>query len=278
MCENICKKIQLQQRLEHLKLLLSEKKSELERIQKQQDAILSSSKAHLLPTFTSPTSSSSNSLTNSSTSDSYCSPSFSFSHPIQTTMSVESMPHNKSSIVASVINSTPATHFDLQEQRFMYQTNPVISTIDTIRQISSSSPNGTARIQVEHDLTSPIIPASTSSYSTYSSSLSSAASTNSSSTSSSHSSFNKPRNLAHKCLQQTSRIVRSASSSSMNLLSNLKLNRSSRSRNSSICSTFDTTPDADFKSKPKTFLNDSMSSGKNQFSKLIWLAKKNVLI
>ena len=265
MCENICKKIQLQQRLEHLKLLLSEKKSELERIQKQQDDIQScSNKAHLLPTFTSPTSSSSNSLTNSSTSDSYCSPSFSFSHPIPTTMSVESMPHKSS--VASVVNSTPATHFDMQEQRFMYQTNPVISTIDTIRQLSSSSPNGTARI----------IPASASSYSTYSSSLSSAASTNSSSTnSSSHSSFNKPRMLAHKCLQQTSRIVRSASSSSMNLLSNLKLNRSSRSRNSSICSTFDSTPDTDFKSKPKAFLNDSMSSGKNnQFSKLIYLKNK----
>ena len=127
---------------------------------------------------------------------------------------------------------------------------------------SSSSPNGTARIQVDLnlDLTSPIIPTSSSSYSTYSS----ASSTNSTSSSattnaSSASTLNKTRQLAHKYIQQTSKIVRSASSSSMSLIS--KLNRSSRSRNSSTCSTnLNNTIDVSDSKKISAKLDKSISS------------------
>ncbi len=93
----------------------------------------------------------------------------------------------------------------------------------------SSSFTGTARIQVDLDFTSPIIQTSTSTYSTCSSS--SARSTDAPSTttiSTTSMPFQRTRQLAQKCLQETSRIVRSASSSSMNILSNFKLNRSSR--------------------------------------------------
>ncbi len=102
----------------------------------------------------------------------------------------------------------------------------------------SSSFTGTARIQVDLDFTSPIIQTSTSTYSTCSSSSARSTDAPSSTTISTTSMpFQRTRQLAQKCLQETSRIVRSASSSSMNILSNFKLNRSSRSRNSSICST-----------------------------------------
>ena len=73
MCENVCKKIQLQQRLESIKAKLNSKKEQLERLNKQQEAILN--KKDTFNSFTSPLSSStSSSMTNSSISESHLYP------------------------------------------------------------------------------------------------------------------------------------------------------------------------------------------------------------
>lgn len=125
---------------------------------------------------------------------------------------------------------------------------------------------GTARIQVDNnlDFTSPIIEASSSTYSTYSSSsTTSSSSADSSKAATSGFTFHRTRQLAQKCLQETSRIVRSASSSSMNIITNLKLNRSSRSRNSSMCSTMNDSidlTDCNNKSRLNKLLNKSVVS------------------
>lgn len=264
MCENVCKKIQLQQRLESLKAKIGSRKEQLERLNKQQEAILNK-KDTFASFLTSPLSSStSSSMTNSSISESHL-------FPISPTYNNNNNEYNDTNLLSPelvqnsnilVKNSTPydiKNAFILSPDLNYNETSNLRSSRDhedytnkardsnemntsssqTRSNKSSSSPNGTARIQVDLnlDLTSPIIPTSSSSYSTYSSSSSASTSTNSSGTmqtASSGSTLHKTRQLAHKCIQQTSRIVRSASSSSMNLIS--KLNRSSRSRNSSICS------------------------------------------
>lgn len=265
MCENVCKKIQLQQRLESIKAKLNSRREQLERLNRQQEAILN--KKEEFTSFTSPLSSStSSSMTNSSISESHLypnSPSYNNSQCNDTNLLSPELVQNSNMLVK---NSTP---YDMKNAAFIMSPNMNYIENSNLRSSSdhedytnkppdsneiigintsnnqsrsnksSSSPNGTARIQVDLnlDLTSPIIPTSTSSYSTYSSSSSASTSTSSSGithTASSGSTLNKTRQLAHKCIQQTSRIVRSASSSSMNLIS--KLNRSSRSRNSSICS------------------------------------------
>lgn len=266
MCENVCKKIKLQQRLESIKAKLSSRKEQLERLNKQQEAILN--KKDTFNSFlTSPLSSStSSSMTNSSISESHLfpiSPSYNNSSQCNDTnlLSPElsqnsnmlvknSTPYDMKNafILSPEINFDENSNLRPSRDREDYNNKPRdsneiieinVNSSQTRPNKSSSSPNGTARIQVDLnlDLTSPIIPTSSSSYSTYSSSSSASTSTNSSGTTqtvSSGSTLHKTRQLAHKCIQQTSKIVRSASSSSMNLIS--KLNRSSRSRNSSICS------------------------------------------
>lgn len=269
MCENVCKKIQLQQRLESIKAKIGSRKEQLERLNKQQEAILNK-KDTFTSFLTSPLSSStSSSMTNSSISESHLfpiSPSYNYhnnnSQCNDTNLLSPELVQNSNMLVK---NSTPydiKNAFILSPDLNYNETSNLRSSRDpedytnkardsneiieintsssqTRSNKSSSSPNGTARIQVDLnlDLTSPIIPTSSSSYSTYSSSSSASTSTSCSGTTqtaSSGSTLHKTRQLAHKCIQQTSRIVRSASSSSMNLIS--KLNRSSRSRNSSICS------------------------------------------
>ena len=260
MCENICKKIQLQQRVEKIKAKLTLKKEELDRLNKQQEELLLTTSKSKSPTnlFTSPLSSSaSSSMTNSSISESHLfplSPPFNHSNVLSPELTNQGQTNNiiiknstpydfkSSSILTpdsnnlSTRTNDSAIHDQNHEISSKYQIDAQ-EIIDTIhRQKSSSSPNGTARIQVDLnlDLTSPIIPTSSSSFSTCSSS--SATSSGNSTHNSSVFTFNRTRQLAQRCIQQTSRIVRSASSSSMNLISNLKLNRSGRSRNSSMCS------------------------------------------
>lgn len=286
MCENICKKIQLQQRVESIKAKLKEKKLELERMNKKQETILLNAnnknnyKSNAFTSFTSPLSSStSSSMTNSSISESHlfpASPPFNqldASDVLSPEISLKentnafiknSTPNDfKSSTILSPDSNISNQNDDLpvRENReipshYQIDAQEIIDNINS-RQKSSSSPNGTARIQVDLnlDMSSPIIPTPSSSYSTCSS-----ASTSSSDNSAHNSSvftFNRTRQLAQKCIQQTSRIVRSASSSSMNLITNLKLNRSSRSRNSSMCSTMNETADMSDCKKSKKTLNKS---------------------
>lgn len=280
MCENVCKKIQLQQRVESLKKKLENKKKELERLTKQQDSILSNINKNVISSFASPLSSStSSSITNSSISESHIfSPSPSYALNASQLLSPDMQGINNNNINKAVQNSTPndlktstilspssniSQIVNTREKAYQIDHQAIIEKINDRQNKSNSSPNGTARIQVDInlDLTSPIIPTSSSSYSTYSSS-STASSSSANSTNSSAFAFNKTRQLAQKCIQQTSRIVRSASSSSMNIISNLKLNRSSRSRNSSICSTLNDSADlSDLrKSKHSKYLNNSLVS------------------
>ena len=272
MCENVCKKIQLQQRMESLKSALNKKKTELERISKQQELILSKNQG-LMSSFASPLSSSnSSSLTNSSISDSLNI--FPISPTLDQDLNLTSLSPEIQNLHVLIKNSTP---FDTKNTSIIrpdsdymneacnthigYRISSHEYSDKTNRQKSSSSPNGTARIKCELNVTTPNIKTSTSTYSASPSSSSSTSSTNIQSSFM----FNK---IAHKCIQQTSRIVRSASSSSMNILSNLGMGRSSRSRNSSMCSTLN---DSDIseckKSKRNKFLNKSMiSDGKLKIS------------
>lgn len=259
--------------MESLKSALTKKKIEFEQLSKQQELILFK-KQYLLSSFTSPLSSSnSSSLTNSSISGSQ--QMFPISPTLDKELNLTSLSPLTQNSHIFIKNSTPLdtkntsiirpeseyAHGDYNAQiDYRINSHEFSSRINNLdHQKSSSSPNGTARIKCDLDVTSLNNQISTP---TYSASPSSA-----SSTSSTHvqSSFNK---IAHKCMQQTSRIVRSASSSSMNILTNLGMGRSARSRNSSMCSTLNDSTEMNEckKSKKNKFLNKSMiSDGKLNF-------------
>ena len=154
MCENVCKKIQLQQRAEKIRKMLTEKRSELEKIEAEQNRILIKYKNK---EFSSP-------LPNSST----------------------------------IFNSTPILPLGSKPSNDY-------SLILSPSEISKNDSTNSAIIKVDSQL--------------------------SSSSSSSSTSLNQAKSIAHRYLKQTTRIVRSASSSSMNLLTNLKIKSESSSRN-----------------------------------------------
>lgn len=201
MCENICKKIQLKQRYTKLKQMINDKKLELERITKQEENILKKFQSPIeinhTNCFISP-----NKIENS------------------TDIIKNSTPNDQ------MLSSTSSTSSNSSSSSSSLAVTPNGKKIPAIiaavmaksgHNISRSSPNGTARIQVE-TFTSPLAIPSTSS------SVISFEETPSSSDASKHtssSSFNKPELLF---LKQTPRMSRSALSSSMSFLTKLNNN------------------------------------------------------
>ncbi len=147
MCENVCKKIQLQQRLDSLKSSLATKQAELERVNRQQDALIQSLvKKASLASFTSPT------LSNSSTSSSMTSSSISESHLYSPVPTNEAQQEFASLLIKnstpndlkdSLIISPASVYFNDAEKR-LQQGDPERSETNEItsRLKSRSSPNG----------------------------------------------------------------------------------------------------------------------------------------
>jgi len=147
MCENVCKKIQLQQRLDSLKSSLATKQAELERVNRQQDALIQSLvKKASLASFTSPT------LSNSSTSSSMTSSSISESHLYSPVPTNEAQQEFASLLIKnstpndlkdSLIISPASVYFNEAEKRVQQgdQERSEASEI-TGRLKSKSSPNG----------------------------------------------------------------------------------------------------------------------------------------
>ncbi len=100
MCENVCKKIQLQQRVEKLKSSLEKKRAELNNVNKQQEALIQSLyKKVSLGSFTSPT------ISNSSTSSSLTSSCISESHLLYSPVTANNTQQEFSNLL--IKNSTP---------------------------------------------------------------------------------------------------------------------------------------------------------------------------
>jgi len=147
MCENVCKKIQLQQRLDSLKSSLATKQAELERVNRQQDALIQSLvKKASLASFTSPT------LSNSSTSSSMTSSSISESHLYSPVPTNEAQQEFASLLIKnstpndlkdSLIISPASVYFNDAEKRVQQDDQERSETSEiTGRLKSRSSPNG----------------------------------------------------------------------------------------------------------------------------------------
>lgn len=174
MCENVCKKIQLQQRVESIKSMISAKKAELDRANKQQDSLIAkatSSNSVVLTnnTCTSPLSSSTtSSMTGSSISESQLYPPSPMSdRNNNTAMLSPGLHHEYSNILiknstplelksSSVISPSVDEYLSLQSENRAEQKVPsyriepsMINDGFISRNKSISSPNGNLFVKIE---------------------------------------------------------------------------------------------------------------------------------
>ncbi|RNA14749.1 general receptor for phosphoinositides 1-associated scaffold -like isoform X1 [Brachionus plicatilis] len=214
MAENVCKKIQCQQRIDQIEKILAEKKLDLERVRKQEEFILKkygiaqismpSPPFRPASRFSTPNVNSMSSSTTSSNSTNNA-----------TTPTNEMSPMFSTSGVVSECSAITSTSVSNSSSFSSSATNSSLTNTKNVILVKNSTPND-ANSSLKHSnyLASPI----------ESSFVRSSSGTSFIKVIRPSDQNGKQKSLTKKYIEQTSRIVRSASSSSVNLVNSLLVN------------------------------------------------------